>query len=82
MASYAENRKAHFNYEFLETFEAGLVLTGQEVKAIRTGKAKLDGAYVILRGNEAFLVGASVSPYQPANTEKDYDPERPRKLHF
>ncbi len=78
--AYVQNKKASFHYEFLETFEAGIVLTGHEVKAIRTGKAKLDGAYVILRGGEAFLVGASISAYQPANTPKHYDPERPRKL--
>lgn len=80
MTDYVRNKKASLNYEFLETFEAGVVLFGYEVKAIRANKAKLDGAYVIIRGGEAFLVNSSVSPYQVANAPKDYDPERPRKL--
>ena len=80
MSIYIQNRKARFNFEILETFEAGLVLHGFEAKAIRAGKGKLEGAYVIIRGGEAFLVGASISAYQPANTPKNYDPERPRKL--
>lgn len=80
MSTYIQNRKARFNFEILETFEAGLVLFGYEVKAIRAGKGKLDGAYVIIRGGEAFLVGASISPFQVANTPKSYDPERPRVL--
>jgi SsrA-binding protein len=82
MSIYIQNRKARFNFEILETFEAGLVLHGYEAKAIRAGKGKLDGAYVIIRGREAFLVGASVAAYQPANTPKGYDPERARKLLF
>jgi SsrA-binding protein len=82
MSTYIQNRKARFNFEILETFEAGLVLHGYEAKAIRAGKGKLDGAYVIIRGREAFLVGASIAAYQPANTPKSYDPERARKLLF
>lgn len=80
MTTYVTNRKAKFDFEFLERFEAGLVLSGQEVKSIRGGKAKLEGGYVLVRGGEAFLVNASVAPYQPANSPKEYDPERPRKL--
>ncbi len=80
MSTYVQNKKATFDYQLLEELEAGVVLAGYEVKAIRAGKAKLDGAYVIIRGGEAFLVGASVTAYQPANTPKSYDPERPRKL--
>ena len=80
MPAYVQNRKAHFNFEFIEEFEAGAVLFGHEVKAIRAGQASLAGSYVLIRGGEAFLVGASISPYQVANTPKDYDPERPRKL--
>ena len=80
MSSYIQNRKARFNYDILETFEAGLVLQGFEVKSVRSSKGKLDGAHVIIRGGEAFLVGASISPYQPINTPKKYDPERARKL--
>lgn len=80
METFISNRKVRFNYELLDTFEAGLVLAGYEVKAIKTGKAKLDGSYVVVRGGEAYLVNASVSPYQKANTPENYDPERPRKL--
>ncbi len=80
MATYAENRKAHFNYEFLEKIEAGIELFGLEVKAIRTGKATLEGARVIIRGGEAYVLGLGISPYQPNNTKEDYDPLRTRRL--
>jgi SsrA-binding protein len=80
MGVYIQNKKAHFNFELLEHFEAGLVLTGNETKAIRAGKGKLEGGHVIIRGGEPFLVGISISPYQESNTPKGYDPERPRKL--
>lgn len=80
MNAYVQNKKVYFNFEFLEEFEAGVVLAGHEVKAIRAGKASLAGSYVVIRGGEAFLVGASISPYQVANTPKDYDSERTRKL--
>lgn len=80
MAEFASNPKANFNYEILETIEAGLVLAGHEVKAIKTGKASIKGAYVKILNNEAFLIGATISPYQPINTPKDYDPQRSRKL--
>lgn len=74
------NRKAHFNYDILETFEAGIELLGAEVKSLRAKQGSLDGAYVIVRGNEAFLVQAFIPPYQPKNTPKEYDPKRHRKL--
>jgi SsrA-binding protein len=80
MSTYIQNRKAHFDFEILETLEAGLVLEGFEVKSVRAGKGKLDGAFVKVRGKEAFLIGASISPFQVANTPKKYDPERARKL--
>ncbi len=80
MTDYVKNRKASFDFEFLEQYEAGVILSGFEVKAIRANKANLNGAYVIIRGGEAFLVNASISPYQPINTPKNYDPERARKL--
>ena len=80
MTTYIKNRKVRFNFDILETLEAGLVLFGHEVKSIRHGKGKLDGAYVIVRGGEAFLVGSSIAPYQPINTPRKYDPERARKL--
>lgn len=82
MTTYIQNRKARFDFEILETLEAGLVLHGFEVKSIRNGRGKLDGAFIKVRGGEAFLVGASITPYQSTNTPKSYDPERVRKLLF
>jgi SsrA-binding protein len=80
MASYAENRKARFNYEVLEKYETGIELLGTEVKSVRGGQMSLEGAFVIIRGGEAFLINANVPPYQPANAPSDYDPLRNRKL--
>lgn len=74
------HKRAHFDFEILETFEAGISLLGTEVKSLRNGQGKLEGAHVIIRGREAFLVGASIPAFQKANAEKSYDPERPRKL--
>ncbi|KXJ98450.1 MAG: SsrA-binding protein [Parcubacteria bacterium OLB19] len=80
MTEYIRNKRVSFDFEILETYEAGVVLFGHEVKALRAGKASLNGAYVVIRGGEAWLLGASISPYQVANTPKSYDPERTRKL--
>ena len=80
MSNYAENRKARFNYEILEKYEAGIELLGAEVKSIRNGQMSLEGAFVIIRGGEAFLINASIPPYQVKNSPKDYDPLRNRKL--
>ena len=80
MKTYIDNRKAHFNYEIKETFEAGISLLGYEVKSIKNGLGNLAGAFCIVRGGEAFIVGMHISPYQPTNTPKDYDPDRTRKL--
>ena len=80
MPNYAENRKARFDYEILEKYEAGIELLGSEVKSIRNGQMSLEGAFVIIRGGEAFLINASIPPYQPKNTPKDYDPLRNRRL--
>lgn len=80
MTDYATNPKAHFDYEILETIEAGLVLKGFEVKAIKTGKAHIKGTYVKIIDNEPYLIGATISPYQPGNMPADYDPQRSRKL--
>src|SRR3989338_5195380 len=80
MASYAENRKARFDYEILEKYEAGIELLGSEVKSVRGGKMSLEGAFVIARGGEAYLINANIPPYQPKNVPKDYDPLRNRKI--
>src|SRR5882672_9935591 len=82
MSAFADNRKAGFDYEFLEHLTAGLELIGLEVKAVKVGKMSLAGSYVSVRGAEAFLLGAEIAPYQPKNTPADYDPLRPKKLLF
>lgn len=75
-----ENKKARFDYEFLETYSAGVELFGFEVKALRAGKGTLAGARVVVRGGEAFLLGAGIQPYQEKNAPASYDPERARRL--
>ncbi len=80
MKELAKNKKAYFNYEILEKFVAGISLTGQEVKSIKSGRINLAGAYVVIKAGEVFLIGANVPPYQPKNAPKDYNPERSRKL--
>src|SRR3989344_6194007 len=76
----SENKKAYYDYEILEKFEAGLVLQGQEVKSIRGGHISLTGSYVIFKEEKPYLIGAKIPPYQPKNTPEDYNPERLRKL--
>jgi SsrA-binding protein len=76
----ADNKKARFDYEVLETLEAGIELLGLEVKSLRTNAASLEGSYVTIRGGEAYLMQASIPPYQPSNTPTDYDPLRVRRL--
>ena len=80
MPSYAENRKARFNYEILEKYETGIELLGTEVKSVRGGQMSLEGAFVIVRGGEAFLINANIPPFQPKNAPSDYDPLRNRKI--
>jgi SsrA-binding protein len=75
-----EHKKARMEYELLEEYEAGLELLGHEVKALRNKMAKLDGAHIVVRDGEAYIVGMVISPYQPANTPKEYDPNRTRRL--
>ena len=80
MKPLISHRRAKFDFEILDIYEAGIVLSGSEAKSVRGGKAKLEGAHVIIRGGEAFLVGATIAPYQPKNMPADYDPEQARKL--
>ena len=75
----AENRRARHDYDLLERLEAGLALTGTEVKALRAGQAQIAQAYVDLRGGEAWLVGASIAEYAQGNIA-NHRPERDRKL--
>jgi SsrA-binding protein len=73
------NRKARFDYELLEKFEAGIALTGPEVKSAKEGKLSLEDSFVRIRNGEAWLHNAHIHPYRFADNE-DYDPRRPRKL--
>ncbi|MGI6249842.1 MAG: SsrA-binding protein SmpB [Anaerolineaceae bacterium] len=75
----ATNRKARFDYFISETFEAGLVLKGTEIKSIRKGQISLQEAYVRTDGKQAWLVGAHVAPYEHASAYQ-HDPDRERKL--
>lgn len=75
----AENRKARFDYEILQTFEAGLVLMGSEVKSLRARQLQLKDSYVSFRGNEAFLQNAHIAEYK-ASSYNNHAPERLRKL--
>jgi SsrA-binding protein len=75
-----EYKKAFLKFALVETFSAGMELIGGEVKALRNKLGSLDGARVVVRGGEAFIVGMTIPPYQVANTPKGYDPERPRRL--
>ncbi len=80
MSILVNNKKIRFSYEILDTYEAGVVLSGIEVKSLKKGHGILIGSYVIIRGNEAFLVEAEIPAYQKANTPDSYEPRRPRKL--
>jgi len=80
MKIFAENKKARFNYNILEKFEAGMVLIGQEVKSIKLGRIVLDASYVVFKGEEPYLIGAKIPAYQPKNAPADYNPEQSRKL--
>ncbi len=80
MANYAENRKARFDYEILDKYETGIELLGSEVKSVRGGQMSLEGAFVIIRGGEAFLINSNIPPYQVKNTPESYDPLRNRKV--
>ncbi|HKO87376.1 MAG TPA: SsrA-binding protein SmpB [Burkholderiales bacterium] len=78
--SIAENRKAFHDYFIEERHEAGIVLEGWEAKAIRAGRANLKESYVIVRGDEVFLIGSHISPLPTASTHISPDPVRTRKL--
>jgi len=80
MANFIKNKKVRFNYELQKRYEAGIQLSGIEVKSIRGYKGSLIGSHVVIRGREAFLVGAKIPPYQVNNTPAGYDSKRARKL--
>lgn len=81
MATLITNKYIRGSYDLLDTWEVGIVLTGPEVKSVRARSMSLRGAYVILKENALWLIGAHISPYLPAKTnQRQYDPDRPRKL--
>ena len=80
MSTLAKNKRAYFDYNILEKYEAGIVLYGYEVKAVKLGHISLQGSYVVIKNSETFLLNMHVSAYQAANMPKDYDPTRSRKL--
>ena len=76
----ARNQRASFDYEILETFEAGIALSGWEVKSLRMGKADIGDSYVLMKDGEAFLLGANITPLDTVSTHFVTDPTRTRKL--
>lgn len=78
--SIVQNKKAFFDYFIEEKYEAGIVLEGWEIKAIRAGRAQLKEGYVIIRNSELFLIGSHISPLTAASTHVNPDPVRTRKL--
>lgn len=76
----AANPRAKFDYDILETYEAGLVLFGHEVKSVKKGSMSIKAACVVIKNNEALLVNSVIPPYQPKNTPESYHPDRTRKL--
>jgi SsrA-binding protein len=76
----AQNRKARFNYEIGETFEAGIMLTGSEVKSLRTGKATIAESYADAKGGELWLINANIPEYRQSGPHNNHEPKRHRKL--
>lgn len=80
MSIIASNKRATFDYELLDRYEAGLMLTGAEVKSAKMGHMSLKGSFVTMHGGELYLTNASISPYKFAGSSEKYDPTRSRKL--
>ncbi len=80
MEPIAENRRARFDYEISDTFEAGIELRGHEVKSVKAGHFQIAGARVLIRGGEAWLVNSHIPPYQPKNMPAGYEEDRTRRL--
>ncbi len=75
----ADNKKAHFDYDLIETYEAGVELKGPEVKSIKSGHISIKEAFATIKNHEIWLTNAHISPYKPANSNNS-EPTRPRKL--
>jgi SsrA-binding protein len=80
MKDLAFNKRAVYDYELLETYEAGLSLLGTEVKSVRAGHMSLRGAFVTFHNSQPLLTNATIPPWQPSNTHESYDPVRARPL--
>lgn len=80
MQTITVNQRARFDYEILETYEAGAELKGFEVKSVKNGRIGISGAYAVIKNNEAWLINADIPPYQPKNMPADYDSKRTRRL--
>lgn len=80
MPELSSNKRIRFDYGILDEYEAGIELFGFEVKSAKDHRMSLAGAFVVLRGNEAWLLNASIPPYQAKNTPQNYEPERTRRL--
>ncbi len=76
----SENRRARFDFEFLEEYTAGVVLHGYEVKSAKAGRFDISGSYVVVRGGVPYLLGARIALLQPKNAPKDYGEDRTREL--
>ena len=80
MKYLAENRRARFDYEILETYEAGIELRGYEAKSVREGRMNLQGSYAIIRGGTCWLLNTDIPAHQPKNAPKEYNSTRTRRL--
>lgn len=80
MAVLSNNKRAFFDYEILQTVEAGILLLGTEVKSVRAGHMSLQGSFVTIHDNEAYITNATIPPWQVKNAPADYEPTRSRKL--
>ncbi len=80
MPVLARNKRATYDYEILERVEAGIALTGQEVKSAKTGHAKLQGSFVTIRGGEAWIKNLFIAPYSHAGSLENYEPAQNRRL--
>lgn len=80
MSELSVNRRASYDYEILETYEAGIELLGFEAKSAKSGHINLAGTFAVIRGNEAWLLNVTIPAYQPKNAPADYDPQRSRRL--
>jgi SsrA-binding protein len=80
MPTLAQNKRATFDYEVLDKYTAGIELTGHETKSLKTKSGGLAGTHVIIRDDEAYLIGMQIPSFQPENAPKDYDSQRTRRL--